>query len=136
MKKDFEEKRIAKILADNLADAEKQGKEFGELWVPVYDEELFKKVKDCFEKKKQWQWVCDTIYKVEYDLQSHYKRNNYILKLYGGQNGPAPWDDYFDEMKKIFFNLKKIFKSVILIDWKNDCLDDCSVVRISVSNEN
>lgn len=135
MKKDFDEKILTKELENARLEAEREGKEFNELWVPIYDKELKEKIDNCFEVVKEFPWTCEEIYKAEYSLPDKIRCNHLILKVSGGKNGNGNWNNYLNEMNKIFSNLKNFFNDVWLIDWKNDCLDDISYARIGAYYE-
>lgn len=114
--------------------------DFGETWVKVEDESFVKKISDCFNDFKENRfWVIDVAEAIENSvgqkIPNEYQDKYWIIDCHMGKNGNGEWSEYFEDIKKVFKNLKEKFERVWLIKWDCDCADDVSYPMIGVSNE-
>ena len=119
-------------MKENFDDLVYTKNEFGETWKKVNDEKLIDCVEACFRGSKENKFCVDSLSEV---IGNDNKGTNaYIIEASAGKNGPGDWIEYLADMISIMNKLKKNFNDVYLLDWKNDCPDDVSYIRIVAKN--
>lgn len=117
------------------------GKEYGEIWTLVKDENIINKIRFSIIGTE------DNKFKIDYVAKSD--DDTIIIHLLAGKNGQGKWNEYFLDAISIInrlqcndndhilwlndnenINVGKMFKKAWLIKWTNDCSDDISSLYI------
>ena len=87
----------------------------------------FQKVRQCVDKINDDRFYLHAVHELGTAADPYY-----IATIFGGDNGPAKWTKYLNNIKRLVNELSKKFKFVWIIDLENDCLDDVYTLRVGV----
>ena len=111
-------------------------KDYGETWEVIDDGQFIERINKAVEAAdEEDRFKAYDFYKTKDNFDPN--KYHYVVRIYAGRNGCGEWVGYMESMKKIFEAFEKVseFKSAWLIEWKNGCANDTSVLLVGLRDE-